>query len=369
MLLKFDILFQVNLVEFEIQAHALLPHLLFSVTYLGILFLARSKRDVLGFALIVVFCITLGLRDIGDMSRDADPVQYAFILSYAGDVSSLLGGVDFAIFSLLHSVTGALFNLATCFFFLHLLYIPALYLLYKRLREFHGVFFLLVGWMIFINSGLLLLANFFRQGICILFFLSILIGLCVPIKNNSLNKVGALGLPLLHLTSAAMIPGLFVCRKRYYYYVASLFFVLLCLIIHFAPNLGAFQSSGYFNDASVDYGTQQSMLWIKIFTIYIILAFGYFLSLKCKNTPAEVKSIQQGAIGLILPTAALLLTLNAPVIGLRYLYYSYALAFLYIATVVSFRKGDMLYKFGALAICLFGFVTWTYPTVAVLLIW
>jgi hypothetical protein len=359
----------VNLVDFEIQAHALLPHLLFSAAFLGILFFARSKRDLFGFALIVAFCVTLGLRDIGGMSRDADPVLYAFILSYAGDVSSLLGGVDFAIFSLLHSVTGTFFDLATCFLFLHLLYVPALYLLYRRLRKFRGVFFLLVGWMIFINSGLLLLANFFRQGICILLFLSIFVGICVRAKNNSTDKFGAMGLPLLHMTSAAMIPSLFAARKRYYYYVSSSCLVLLCLIVHFAPNAGVFQSSGYFNDAGADSDAQQSMLWIKILSIYVILGVGYLLSLQSKDASAEVKSIQRGAVGLMIPTAALLLTANAPVVGLRYLYYSYALAFLYLASVVSCRKGDALYKWGAVGICLFGFVTWTYPTVAVLLIW
>lgn len=75
------------------------------------------------------------------------------------------------------------------------------------------------------------------------------------------------------------------------------------------------------------------------------------------------------AVGLLIPTAALLLTLNAPSIGLRYLYYSYALVFLYVACAVASHKSESLFKLSAIAICMFGLVTWTYPTVAVLLIW
>jgi len=351
--------------QFEIQAHAFLPHILFSAGYLAIALLARKRRDALGFILISIFCITLGFRDITGMSRDADPVTYALLLSYPGDISALIPGADYFVFTLLHSMTGTLFNLAGCFLVLHLLYIPALYLLYTVLKAFKGVFFLLVGWLIFVNSGLLLLANFFRQGLSVLLFLSLLSVLCIhPDKRK---RIFAFALPLLHAGAAAFIPGMLVCRRRHYFLLAGVSFIALCAMVHFAPSLFP-SGSDYFSRDS-DEGLHQSQLLIKILTIYAMLGLGYLLKVRAAPTPDGARNLQKGAVGMLLPTAALLFTYDAPSIGLRYLYYSYGLAFLYVSSAIVFRRSEALFTFSAVAICLFGIVTWTYPTVAVLLIW
>jgi hypothetical protein len=361
-----ELLAAVSLMEYEVQTNALLLYLLFSLVYLGILCFAKARRDVLAFALAGAFCITLGLRDVNSMSIDADPVLYATILSYPADIKDFLGGADYALFSLLHPITGARFNLSTCFLLLHLLYIPALYLLFKSLRDNSGMFFLLTGWLLFVNSGLLLLANFFRQGISVILFIAILVGLCCSVKKESSRKMGALGLPLLHLASVAMIPSLLGCRMRHYYLISSASFIALCAAIHFAPDSIVAQSN-YFNNN--DLAMHRMQLWIKIPTIYAMLAFGYLVSRGGAHPSVEAKNIQRGAIGLLIPTAALLLTSNAPVVGLRYLYYSYAFAFLYVACVVTSRRSELLFKASAISMCLFGIVTWTYPSVAMLLIW
>jgi hypothetical protein len=351
--------------EFEIQAHALLPHILFSAAYLLILFLTKSRRDTLGFLLVVTFCVILGLRDIAAMSPFADPVTYAMVLSYSSDISTLIPGADYLIFSLLHSVTGAWFDLPGCFLVLHLLYIPFLYILYRTLKGFSGVFFLLAGWMIFVNSGLLLLANFVRQGLSVLAFLSILAGLCLwPSKSKG---AAAFTLPLLHLGSAAFLPGLLACRRKHYYLISTLIFAGLCAAIHFSPSLMA-DNTGYFT-RDLDQDSHQMQLLIKVTSIYLMLGVGYLLTLHKAETPDNARRLLRGAVGLLLPTAALLFTYNAPAVGLRYLYYSYALAFLYIAVALAFRNSESLFKFAAVAVCLFGVVTWTYPTVAVLMVW
>jgi len=356
----------VNTMEFEVQSHALLPHLLFSLAYLGILFFARDRRDNLGLGLVIAFCITLGLRSVESMSRGADPLLYAAILSYPSDIKDVIGGADYAIFSLLHPITGAFFNLNTCFILLHLLYIAPLYFLYRCVENMRGVFFLLVGWLLFVNSGLLLLANFFRQGISTILFLAILVAACASQKTDMGKRAGALGLPLLHLASAALVPSLLACKMRHYLLISSASFVILCLAVHFAPASIVYQSDYFFNAGEA---SQQTQLWIKILTIYAMLGFGYLLSVHAEKSSLQEHSVRRAAVGMLIPTAALLLTSNAPGIGLRYLYYSYALAFLYVASAVSCRRSEPLFKLGAISLCLFGLVTWTYPTVAVLLVW
>lgn len=355
------------LMDFEIQAHALLPHLMFSACYLGILFFADRRRDSLAFALLIAFCVVLGLRDIQSMSRDADPIFYAFVLSYSSDVSALTGnGMDYAIFSLLHPITGALFDLRTCFLFLHLLFIPALYMLFRRLRDYRGVFFLMAGWMIFVNSGLLLLANFFRQGLCVLIFLSLLVGICISAKGRWSRWASIFSLPFLHVSSLVMLPNLVTCRMRRYVLISSASFLAICTAARFAPYLLASQSSYFEGDGLA---TQRSQLWIKILTIYGMLAVGYLASPARAETSTQARLIQRAAVGLLIPSAGLLLLMDSPGLGLRFLYYSYAVAFLYVALSVSLRNSESLFKLSAIAICLFGFVTWMYPTVAVLLIW
>jgi len=350
--------------QFEIQAHALLPHVLFSAGYLLILFFARRGRDKLGLLLITAFCITLGLRDMSAMSINADPITYAFVLSYPGDISSLAHGADYLVFSFLHPITGSLFSLAGCFLALHLLFIPALYLLYRALKGFNGVFFLLVGWFIFVNSGLLLLANFFRQGLSVILFLALLVAFSFNPKGRLL--LGTLTLPLFHAGSLLFIPGLFVWRSRRFLALAATIFVALCAAVRFLPSYVPI-SSTYFGDYSSK-DLNQTELLIKVVTIYVMIAVGGLLWRRT-TTASPVRDLRKATFGLLIPTAALLLIYNAPAIGLRCLYYSYALAFLYVFSAVVCRQSESLFKLSAIAVCLFGIITWTYPTVAVLMIW
>jgi hypothetical protein len=350
--------------QFEIQAHALLPQVLFSMGYLLILFFARRNRDKLGLLLITAFCILLGLRDISAMAITADPISYAFVLSYPGDISTLAHGADYFIFVLLHSITGRLFSLAGCFFALHLVFIPALYLLYLAMKRFNGVFFLLVGWFIFVNSGLLLLANFFRQGLSVIVLLALLATLCVnPSRRKALST---LLLPLLHAGSLFFIPGLLAWKKKHSFLISALVFLAVCIALHFLPSLSS-AGADYFN-AAENNAISQFQLVIKIASIYAMLVVAILL-LRATEISEDAHMLQRATLALLLPTAALLLTYNAPVIGLRCLYYSYALAFLYLFSAVNSRHSESLFKLSAIAICLFGIVTWTYPTVAVLMVW
>jgi hypothetical protein len=338
--------------------------LIFGLGYLAILFLAKKRRDQLGFALVLCFCLILGQRDITQLTLDTDPVIYAAILSSDLDMRDVAGGPDYALFGLLHPFTGKYLSLTFCFFLLHLLYIPFLYLLFRLTRGFKGTFFLMAGWMLFVNSGLLLLANFFRQGLGVLLFLSVLCGFAISNRQFWLKTGGMLALPFLHFSSTGLLPFLLACRRRRYYLIACVFFTLFCLAIRFGP-ASAIGHAGYFEND--DQGMKMQMI-VKIFAIYAMLAAGRWL----RSTPesaSESGNIQRAAVGFLIPTGALLLTLNAPIVGLRYLYYSYAAAFLYLALIISARNRESLTRLSAIGMCGFGFVTWTYPTVAKLLFW
>jgi hypothetical protein len=365
-----------SMLGYDFQTNALLPYMLFSLGYLGILFCAKDKRDSLGFFLVGLFCIVLGLRDVAGMPVGADPVLYATILSNASGAENLLGGIDYALLIVLRGVTGAFFGLSGCFLILHLLYLPVIYLLFRYCRRVKGMFFLMAGWMLFVNSGVLLLANFFRQGISVFLFLAVLVGFSVPDGSKWVKRLGALTLPLFHMAGAVLIPSLFLQRKRYYYYLFPLLFLAFCLAIHLGLGNVTVSFADYFD--VVDQGALKDQLWTKIVMAYAILLVGYCLQLRidghrvqlpARNPSVESRILQRTAIGVILPTAALLLTSNAPIIGLRYLYYSHAVAFLYLACCLCSKNREALFKASSIGLCAFGFVTWTYPTVACLLVW
>jgi hypothetical protein len=238
------------------------------------------------------------------------------------------------------------------------------------------MFFLLAGWMLFINSGVLLLANFFRQGVSVILFLAILVGFGVPEQGKWLKRICACALPLFHMAGAVLIPSLFLQKKRYYFYLFPSLFLAFCLAVHLGMGNVAISFADYFTD--VDQGALQGQLWTKVAAAYAILLVGYALPLRitglriylrAHNPSVESRRIQRAAIGIIIPTGALLLTSNAPIIGLRYLYYSHAVAFLYVACCMCSQNKETLFRVSAIGLCLFGFVTWTYPTVACLLIW
>lgn len=299
------------------------------------------------------------------MPIGADPVIYATFLSSVSGMQNISGGVDYTLLVLVQSFTGASFGVNGCFFILHMLHVPFLYLLYRTSNCVQGMFFLLVGWMLFINSGVLLLGNFFRQGISVMLFLGVLIAFSVSSKHKISRICGALALPLFHLAAAALIPSLFTCKKRHYYWFSA-FFLLFCLAIRLGVGNIAIHFSDYFE---VDDGTLQKQLWIKVMATYLILALGYCIHNRTSESTAVITRIRRAALGFLLPTAALLLTANAPVIGLRFLYYSHAVAFLYVAACVGDRAKDTMFKGCALGLCSCGLITWTYPTVARLLVW
>src|SRR5208282_3373683 len=199
--------------------NALLPYCIAAVAYLSILFFPRRTRDFFALALLAAFCLALGLRNIDRMPNESDPVIYASILANASGTEALLGGVDYTLFSLLRDATGPVLSLASSFFILHLLYLPVLFLLYWVSRSVIGMFYLLVGWMLFVNSGVLLLCNFFRQGLSVFLFLTLLITFSRTCEHKWARAAGALTLPFCHVAAAALVPGLFMCKTRRYFYL------------------------------------------------------------------------------------------------------------------------------------------------------
>jgi hypothetical protein len=354
---------------YDIQTNALLQYVLIALGYLGILLFPANKRDLYAFRLVAVFCMMLGLRDIDQLSVWADPVLYARVLTIdiPGKDFLTLGGADFVLLFLVNSITHTIFNLKGAFFALHLLYLPPLYLLYRLTRRIEGTFFLLTGWLLFVNSGLLLIANFFRQGQGALYFLVLIMAFSLPVGARWGRRGGALALPLLHLSVAPLVVGLFFCQRRYFYYLFGIFFFLICLAAY--VSLTDYDIYGAYIEGSGGYYTMD--LWNKVLLTYAIIAVGLYLNGWSKAIIIDdARNIQRTALGFLLPTAVLLIFANtAPQIGTRFIYYSHAIVFLYLTSAIASRKSIWLLGASAVAFSLFGAVTWTYPTVAVLLQW
>lgn len=355
---------------YDIQTNAFLPYMLVALTYLAILAMGGRQRDRLAFILMLAFCVALGLRDTNKMSIWADPVWYAAILTRQIPQSAILakGGVDYSIFFLVHGLTSRVLNYSSAFFLLNILYVPPLYLLYRLTREMEGMFFLLAGWLLFINSGILLLTNFFRQGQATLYLLVLILAFSIPAGAQWIRGIGAVLLPLLHISSAPFAFGLFAQKRRRFYQVFSItfsaFIVLAYIYLKASP-----QYAEYFSDPNAAFFTRD--LWIKIIGAYAILACGFFIARKIDFNASEAAGrIKHTAVGLLIPTAALaFFAWSAPQLGTRFIYYFHAIAFLYIALVVAARKSRELFTASALVFCFFGAITWTYPTVTVLLKW
>jgi hypothetical protein len=354
--------------DYITQTNAVTPYLCFASAYFVAIFLPREYRDRAGLCLVLALCAALGLRDIPGMPIGQDPVIYASILSNDVDVQTVATGIDYALFILLHRVTSQLFNLQWCFFLLHMLFIPFLLMLYRRLKRLGGVFFLMAGWLMFVNSGLLLLANFFRQGMSVL----LLLVLCIPAVATTATsrrgrKLAVFLMPLFHLASAGLIPVLLFVKKRWYYLAAGICMFSLCLFIHAGPAAVTSHFGDYFGNPDTD--AQQGQIWAKVIGLYSILAVGMLLTMRVTKMRSDLKQIRRAAIGFMLPSASLLLMLDEPAIGLRFMYYIYALAFLYLACSIKASKSELTFKAAALGTCLFGWITWTYPTVARVLVW
>lgn len=309
----------------------------------------------------------LGLRDIRQMGLGADSVLYAIVLSSRADVLGLLGGSDYLVFMLLHPITSSLLDLKQCFFLLHLLYLPIIYLIFRAIRKAPGVFYLLAGWMMFVNSGILLLANFFRQGICVLFFLGLLVSFCASQRNLLLKRLGTLILPFAHTSAALLVPGLFGLKMRRFVLITSFTILVFCAALYAAPSVAAGKFAGYFSAPEQD--IQGEQLVVKVIGIYVMLFTGHILRTKIREYPPLHREVLRACVGFLAPTVAFLFTIHAPIIGLRFLYFSYAVAFLYLACIVVLRGSRMLYAASAVGIALFGLVTWTYPSVSRLLVW
>ncbi|HUN60736.1 MAG TPA: hypothetical protein VMU53_02050 [Candidatus Sulfotelmatobacter sp.] len=352
---------------YDFQTDTLLPYFVLAFLYLSILVFPRLTRDFFGLLLVVGFCLALGLRDIYKMPEGADPVTYASILANASGSGSLLGDADYALFSGLHNITGSTLGLTGAFFLLHLLYLPILSLLYWVSRGVKGMFYLLAGWMLFVNSGVLLLCNFFRQGMSVLLFLALLIAFSGVVKAKWTKATGVFILPFLHLAGAPLVPGLLVCRSRRYYYVFGFYFALFCFAMSALLARVASDFAPYFEDS--DQTSHQLQLLTKIAVTYLLLLLGVYLRGRLADREDRAEGLQRAAIGVLLPTIALLFNLNMPVIALRYIYYFHAVAFMFLASVIGIQKKGLALPLCALAICSSGIITWTYPTVSKLLVW
>ena len=353
---------------YDLQTNALLPYFLLAAAYVGILLFPRRTRDVGALVLLVLFCLALGFRNIDMMPDGADPVTYASLLANDAPpyAEALLGGTDYALFSLLRHVTGSALSLGGAFFMLHLLYLPFLFLLYRVCRAVTGMFYLLAGWMLFVNSGVLLLCNFFRQGISVLLFLAVLISFSKVTKAKWVRWLGAVGLPFLHFGAAAFAPGLFMRETRRHLWLFSAYFFVFCLAIWAILERVGF-GLAYFDEG--DLASHQSQLLTKVAVTYVILLVGMYLRKYFGKTADSTRNIQNAALVFLVPTAALLLTYNAPIIGLRFVYYSHAVAFAYLASGIAAHRRSLAVPLAALGICCSGIITWTYPTVSMLLVW
>lgn len=355
---------------YNFQTNALVPYAILAAAYLGILLFAGTKRDASAFCLVLAFCLSLSLRNIEKMDEWSDPVLYAATLTNQIPTADLLrvGGTDYALFFVLHVITGAALSIHEAFYLIHLLYLPILYVIYRLAQCVEGMFFLFAGWMLFVNSGVLLLANFVRQGLSTFVFIALLMAFTFPAGNKWLRRVGAMAIPLLHLSAAALIPSLFLCRKRRFFLLWCSGFLLTCVGIYLVLNRFTSSYSVYMSDPGDDF--RQADLLNKVLMTYLLVGLGYSLRRRDGATHPRVLGLQRTAVGILLPTAALLITRSvAPSIGTRYMYYFHAVAFLYLATVIANRRRAAVFPMTALALCSFGLITWTYPTVTRLLIW
>lgn len=355
---------------YDFQTTALIPYVVVAVAYLCVMAFAKERRDYYAFLLVVAFCLMLGVRDTRKMSEWADPVWYSEILTNDVPAAAILatGGADYLLFFLVHGITSRLFNLSGAFFVLHLLYVPAIYLLYRLTRRIPGMFFLLAGWLLFVNSGLLLIANFFRQGQGALYFLVLTLAFTFSAGKRWARTVGAFALPFLHLSAGPLVPGLFMLRNRRFIKLYVLFFALFCIGLFTARQHFGFYSVYLEDPAGGDFKRD---LWVKVIGTYLILAIGYYFTKHTERAEDDpIRQAQRALIGFLLPTAALLIFANsAPEIGTRFIYYSHAIAFAFLASAIAnWRDGSLIVP-SAVGLCLFGFITWTYPTVTILLKW
>lgn len=355
---------------YSFQTNALLPYALFAISYIAILALGGSRRDKWAFILVITFCLLLGLRDTKKMSEWADPVWSAAILTKDVPASQILsvGGIDYLPFYLLHGITSRFLNLEGAFFLLNMLYLPAVYLLYRLCAIAEGMFFLVAGWLLFVNSGILLLANFIRQGEGALYLLVLILAFGIPAGSRWTRLGGAVALPIIHLSSVPFAGGLLVTRARRFYALFGCGFALFCMLAYvLLQHLGVYAI--YLRNPDAD--SFKRDLIVKVAGVYVLLLCGLWIMRSAVGTTSDaIRAVQRVMIGFLLPAATLLVFADAaPEIGTRFIYYFHAVAFAYVACCIASSRVRSTLTACALGFCLFGAITWTYPTVAVLLFW
>lgn len=347
---------------YDARTDDIYPYAVLAVLYLLVAVLPENWRDRLGLTLVLGFCVALGLRDIYRMPLVADSITYSFIMSR--DVLIPPGHSDYAVLGTIGGTLGPALGPAGCLFLLQLMYVPLVLLLYRYCRTVAGTFYLLAGWALFSNSGVLLLANFFRQGLSTFLFMALVASISTPTVRSWRRWLGAGMLPLLHTGSVAVAPALLIYKWKRYPYVLWIGLAALCVAIPTIVKRYVIAYADYIYNAAPS-GSAGAQLIAKVAVSYAVLLLALSLATR---TPDALRDLRRAAVGIVASSAALLGTLHDPIFGLRLIYYFHSVAFLLLAFVVAARR-DWTGRVWAVGFCCFGLLTWTYPTVTRVLVW
>ena len=370
-----------NFYEFVLrafQSDTFYIYIVFAAAYLSGLLLTDCWKDRYALVILVALCLLLGVRDPYKLRGVsgvgvADPAAYAALLAKGtySWYSNNLGKIDYLFFRILRPVTSRIFSYSFAFLFIHVIYAFILCTLYRVLSFAKGAFYLFAGWAMFINSGMLLLSNFFRQGQCIFCLIILILVFSKEKENRILRYACAAGLPFIHASSAPFTIGMVLLRNKRFRLLFPVFFVAFCAIASIAFQQYA-QYVGYENTLNMHSLTRnlKAELLYKIIGAYGILLIGFIVSITSRRPDERVMQIQKTLCGFVLPIAGLIFfTGEAVTAAARFVYYFHALAFLYLALSIAVSRKALVYSLCAIGLCCFGAVTWTYPTIAVLLVW
>jgi hypothetical protein len=293
-----------------------------------------------------------------------DPVTYSLLISkvMVSDVSFGDLGLDYLPLYLIQFITRGALSVGAAFMLIHLVYLIFIIPIYKFSRVSPGLFYLLSGWMMFANSGVLLLCNFLRQGYAILLFLALILALSQT-RRRILALLGALIIPVFHTSGLIFSPALLLLRSRRYFMLYAAIFVIAITVIWRMPSVAAVDVD--------DPSAAATQLYVKVLGSYALLLGGYLVQRNAGVVREEISNIERAAIGVIMPCGALLM-LGTPgllVHGLRFTYWIHAAVFLYLAAVISSHRSELLFRASALFMCVFGVITWSHPNVSMLLVW
>lgn len=364
------------------ESGALLVFVLFAGLYIfGILLFDRQK-DKYALILITLFCIAMGLRSPqkiiqNHITGQADPLAYAALLTndteyYQTYYSDQVEQIDFVLFNILHPFTGNILNFRGALILLDLLYLPALYLLYRMLSPFGGAFYIFVGCLMFTNDGVLLMSNFFREAMGALFLLVMIMYMLSDRGKKVLKYIEICCLPLLHLTVLPLAFQALFVKRKHFRLISTVIFTGFCatavVLFRFVTRYASYESSLNLTSVTRDLSTE---LLVKVLLTYVVLSMAFLINRTRKSAvePKE-KDLKRALEGFALPSAALLMFMtSAPEIGSRFIYYIHPIAYMYLALAISCATKRALYGFMVLALCAFGAFSWSYPTVTILLQW